>query len=95
MTHNQEVTVQVVDCIGMMYRSLDSLCKDVLPKSSQWFSLMAEGPIDQIRDLLNDLEEAIAKSVAEQSGARQTEEDRPSAEVVSSAMPHRSLQEVA
>jgi hypothetical protein len=33
-----------------------SLRKDVLPKSRQWFDLMAEGPVDEIRRLQREID---------------------------------------
>ena len=42
--------------IGLMCRALQSLYEDEYPKSPLWFAIMAQGPIDQIRDLLDDIE---------------------------------------
>ena len=45
-----------IEGIGLMCNSLQSLYEDEYPKSPRGFALMAQGPIDQIRDLLEDVE---------------------------------------
>jgi hypothetical protein len=45
-----------IEGIGMMYRSLQSLHERVYPQSPMWFAIMAQGPVDDLRDLLDDLE---------------------------------------
>lgn len=45
-----------IEGIGMMYRSLQALREEVYPQSPAWFATMAQGPVDQIRDLLDDIE---------------------------------------
>lgn len=47
---------QTIKSIGLMYEALESLHERVYPQSPMWFAIMAEGPVDQIRDLLNDLD---------------------------------------
>jgi hypothetical protein len=47
---------QTIECIGMMSQSLESLRERIYPQSPMWFAIMAQGPVDQIRDLLDDLE---------------------------------------
>lgn len=47
---------QTIKGIGMMYESLDSLQERVFPQNPMWFAIMAQGAVDQIRDLLDDLE---------------------------------------
>jgi hypothetical protein len=47
---------QTIEGIGMMYQSLESLRERVYPQSPLWFAIMAQGPVDQIRDLLDDVE---------------------------------------
>jgi hypothetical protein len=39
-----------------MSESIASLHKEVYPESPLWFAIMAQGPVDQIRDLLDDIE---------------------------------------
>jgi hypothetical protein len=47
---------QTIECIRMMYQSLESLRERIYPQSPMWFAIMAQGPVDQIRDLLDDIE---------------------------------------
>ena len=47
---------QTIECVGMMHRSLQSLYEDEYARNPLTFSLMAQGPIAQLRDLLDDLE---------------------------------------
>jgi hypothetical protein len=47
---------QTIECVGMMYRSLQSLYENEYPRDPQMFAIMAQGPVDQIRDLLDDIE---------------------------------------
>jgi hypothetical protein len=47
---------QTIEAIGLMYRSLASLRERVYPQSPMWFAIMAQGPIDDIRNLLDDVE---------------------------------------
>jgi hypothetical protein len=56
MIENDAQLDQALEAMGMMYRALASLRKDVLPKSRQWFNLMAEGPVDEIRKLQREID---------------------------------------
>lgn len=56
MNTREENIAQAIEGVGMMYRALDSLSRDVLPVNARKFAVMAEGPIDQIRDLLNQID---------------------------------------
>lgn len=47
---------QTIKSIGMMYESLASLHERVHPQSEQWFAIMAQGPVDDLRNLLDDME---------------------------------------
>lgn len=47
---------QTIKAIGLIYESLVSLHERVYPESPLWFSIMAQGSVDQIRDLLDDVE---------------------------------------
>ena len=63
---------QTVDSIGMMWRALSSISRDVLPKSPEWFAVMAEGYVDQIRELLDEVDAYItdiSKPLAEEAEA--------------------------
>src|SRR5215210_2341871 len=47
---------QTIECVGMMYHSLQSLCQNEYPRNPMMFAIMAQGPVSQIRDLLDDVE---------------------------------------
>ena len=53
---------QAVDQMGRMSRALAALNSEVLPKSRQQFALMAEGPLEAIRRL----EEEISRYVTQE-----------------------------
>lgn len=54
-TREQSIT-QAVESIGLMQHSLVSLCERTLTVNPRLFAVMAEGPMDQIRDLLNQID---------------------------------------
>ncbi len=56
MIENDAQLVQTLEAMGLMYRALASLRKEVLPKSRQWFNLMAEGPVDEIRKMQREID---------------------------------------
>lgn len=60
MTEREMNIRQAIECIGMMYRSLVSLEKDILPTNPHLFAIMAEGPIDEIRHLLDQIDTHLA-----------------------------------
>ena len=47
---------KTIEGIGMMYQGLQSLLEEEYSRGPLGFALMAQGPIDQIRDLLEDME---------------------------------------
>ena len=47
---------KTIDGIGMMYEGLHSLLEEEYERDRLMFAIMAQGPIDQIRDLLEDVE---------------------------------------
>jgi hypothetical protein len=65
MITNDEQMDQAVDQLGRMYCALSSLRRDVLPKSRQWFTLMAEGPMDEIRRLEEQIAEYSGRAAVE------------------------------
>lgn len=54
---------QAVKSIGIMNDSLRVLCDRTLLVNPKLFAVMAEGPIEQIRDLLNQIESFAAEEV--------------------------------
>jgi hypothetical protein len=65
MISNDEELLAALQAIGLMYRAMASLRKDVLPKSRQWFTLMAEGPVDEIRKLKEQIDEYTGLAAAQ------------------------------
>ena len=63
---------QAVASIVMMSDSLNALCDRTLPINPKLFAVLAEGPIEQIRDLLNQIESISAQEMQE-SGSIQEE----------------------
>ena len=51
MITNDEQLDQAMEQLGRMYRALADLRKEVLPVNARNFVLMAEGPMDEIRRL--------------------------------------------
>jgi hypothetical protein len=47
--------LQDVEVIEMMYQSLNGLRHDGIPKSPQWLAIMAQGPMDQIRQTQEEM----------------------------------------
>ena len=47
---------QTLDELQRMYRALARLREEVLPKNPRLFAVMAEGPLDYIRQFQEDLE---------------------------------------
>ena len=47
---------KTIEGIGMMYKGLHSLLEEEYERDRLMFAIMAQGPIDQIRDLLEDVE---------------------------------------
>jgi len=56
MITNDEQLDQAVEQLGRMYRARADLRKEVLPRSRRWFTLMAEGPVDEIRSLQGQID---------------------------------------
>ena len=64
MNKTEDYIKQTVYSIGLMQQSLSSLCEDTLPKNAAQFAYFAEGPMDQIRDLLDQMDEVMKKDSA-------------------------------
>jgi hypothetical protein len=63
MNTREKNVLQAIEGVGMMHRALDSLSREVLPVNPQRFAVMAEGPIDQIRDLLNQIDSLMTEPI--------------------------------
>lgn len=56
MIRNVQELGQAVEQMGRMYRALASLRAEELPRSPGGFALMAEGPLDEIRQLREEID---------------------------------------
>ena len=54
---------QAVKSIGIMNDSLNAICERTLPINPKLFAVMAEDPIEQIRDLLHQIESFAAEEM--------------------------------
>ncbi len=51
---------QAIEQIERLYRGLDALRADILPKNPRNFALFAEGPLDEICKLQAEISEYVA-----------------------------------
>jgi hypothetical protein len=56
MISNDEQLASALQAMSHLYRAMASLRKEVLPKSREWFNLMAEGPVDEIRKIQAEID---------------------------------------
>jgi hypothetical protein len=56
MITNDEQLGQALEVLGLMYRAMASLRKDLLPRNRKWFNLMAQGPVDEIRKIQAEID---------------------------------------
>jgi hypothetical protein len=66
MITNDDQLNQAVEQLGRMYRALAALRRDVLPLNGRQFALMAEGPLDEIRKLQEQIALYTGKAAAEE-----------------------------
>ena len=59
MIENTEQLEQAIEQMGRMQRILESYRADILPKNPRNFAIFAEGPLDEIRKLENEISEYI------------------------------------
>jgi hypothetical protein len=57
MIRNDEEFQQSMEQLEVMYRALASLRRDVLPLNPRQFAVLAEGPLDYIRQFQEELEQ--------------------------------------
>lgn len=76
MTDRERLISRTIDNINDFCQSLASLRNEVLPVNPKIFAVLAEGPVDQIRDLLDYFDELIARpeSCEKQQEGVQSEE---------------------
>ena len=68
MIQNEAQLQQTLDQLQQMYLALAELREDVLPKNPRTFALLAEGPLDYIRQFLEDLERYRLSLLADHPG---------------------------
>ena len=56
MITNDEQLGQAMEALGHLYRAMASLRRDILPRNRNWFHLMAEGPVDEIRKIQAEID---------------------------------------
>jgi hypothetical protein len=61
MIETNEQLAQAIELIGGMYRALDSMRADILPKNARNFAIFAEGPLDEIHKLQAEIDEYIGR----------------------------------
>ena len=59
MIENDAQLQQAIEQIERLYRGLDSLRADILPKNPRNFALFAEGPLDEIRKLQAEIDDYV------------------------------------
>lgn len=76
MTDRERLISRTIDNINDFCQSLASLRDEVLPINPKLFAVLAEGPVDQIRDLLDYFDDLIARpefSQKQQEGTQSEE----------------------
>ena len=64
MTNEEAIIAQTIEQLELMNRVLEHLRKEVLPKNVKMFALMAEGPLDEIQRLHDEIERRTKMLVA-------------------------------
>ena len=63
MITNEAQFQQAATQMGRMYRALAALHSDVLPQSRQQFALMAEGPLEEMRRLEQEISAYVSHTL--------------------------------
>jgi uncharacterized protein (UPF0335 family) len=69
MINTEAQLQQAIEQIQRLYRAIDSLRVDILPKNPKNFAIMAEGPVDEIRKLQADIDAYINRLEAVEATA--------------------------
>jgi hypothetical protein len=64
MTKDETILAQTIEQLELMNRVLEHLRTEVLPKNRKMFALMAEGPLDEIQRLHDEIEKRAAALAA-------------------------------
>lgn len=65
MITNEADFQQTLEQLQRMYIALAELREDILPKNPRLFAILAEGPLDYIRQFLDELEQYRSSLLAE------------------------------
>jgi hypothetical protein len=65
MIHNDAQLELALEQLGRAYKALAALRAEVLPRGDRWFTLMAEGPVLQIQQLLQEIDEYTGAAMLE------------------------------
>jgi hypothetical protein len=76
MIRNDEEFLQTLEQLERMYQALASLRRDILPKNRRNFAVLAEGPLDYIRQFHEELEQ-YRQSLLADSQPRAARAKRP------------------
>ena len=63
MSSKEEILSQAVDQLERMSRALGSLRREHLPSQPKTFAILAEGPLEEIRRLLLEIDQLSAEIV--------------------------------
>src|SRR5215470_14656759 len=69
MISNDAQLDQAIEQMGRMYRVLTDLRKEILPLNPRNFALFAEGPVDEIQKLDEQIDEYSGRAAAEEHGS--------------------------
>ena len=61
MIETVEQLYQAIEQMGRMQRVLESYCDEILPKNPRNFALLAEGPLEQLRQLQKQIDEYLQR----------------------------------
>ena len=59
MITNDDQLKQAIEQLALMSRILDGLCNEVLSSNRPMFDVMAEGPLDQLQRLIDQINEYV------------------------------------
>ena len=61
MIETTDQLIQAIEQMGRMQRVLESFRRDILPKNPRNFAVFAEGPLDEIRKLQQEIDDYLTR----------------------------------
>jgi hypothetical protein len=61
MIENTDQLIQAIEQMGRMQRVLESFRRDILPTNPRNFAIFAEGPLDEIRKLQEEIDDYVTR----------------------------------